>query len=103
MPAYRNLDETESFANLRKGSPVSLKQVLDPARIAAYSIPGAGGLAFNYAAAPVDEALIERLSDLAAEQELIPKYKALVRGEVMNTGEKRMVSTTSSAASSQAT
>jgi glucose-6-phosphate isomerase len=91
MPAYRNLDETESFAKLRKGSPVSLKQVLDPARIAAYSIPGAGGLAFNYAAAPVDEALIERLSDLAAEQELIPKYKALVRGEVMNTGEKRMV------------
>ncbi|HOV63077.1 MAG TPA: glucose-6-phosphate isomerase, partial [Spirochaetia bacterium] len=46
---------------------------------------------FNYAAAPVDEAVIERLSDLAAEQELIPKYKALVKGEVMNTGEKRMV------------
>ena len=56
-------------------------KVLDPERIAAYSIKGASGLQFNYAASPVDDRIISILSELAKEQELIPKYRSWLTGQ----------------------
>ena len=39
----------------------------------------------------MDERILSLLSDLAKEQQLLEKYRALLAGEVMNTGEKRKV------------
>jgi len=50
-----------------------------------------GGLTFNYGARPVDGRTIGLLKELAAEQQLAAKFRALVSGAVMNTGENRMV------------
>jgi glucose-6-phosphate isomerase len=50
-----------------------------------------GGLSFNWAASPVDEERLSALARLAAEMELVDKFRLLAQGEVMNTGEKRMV------------
>ncbi|MDA3831786.1 MAG: glucose-6-phosphate isomerase [Spirochaetales bacterium] len=88
---YRNLDETRSFSELQKISPVRLAAELTPERITSLSIPTAGELTFNYAASPVGEFHIPILQQLAQEQQVIEKYQALIDGEIMNTGESRMV------------
>jgi glucose-6-phosphate isomerase len=51
----------------------------------------AGGLSYNWAAKAADSAVIAALAALADEQELVDKYKALLNGETMNTGEGRRV------------
>ena len=60
-------------------------------RINEYCIPMGGNLKFNYAAKQVNAQILKTLSELAEEQQLVEKYKALLNGEVINTGEKRMV------------
>jgi glucose-6-phosphate isomerase len=95
MPAYTRLDQTESFKRLAALPEPSVPSLLDPARaaarIASCDLPMGGGLTYNWAASPVDEAVLEALAALAREQELIEKYRLLREGEAMNTGEKRMV------------
>ena len=51
----------------------------------------AEGLAYNYGAKQVDEDILEALSKLAEEAQLVEKYEALYNGEMINTGEKRLV------------
>jgi glucose-6-phosphate isomerase len=51
----------------------------------------AAGLKYSWAAKSVDGETVKLLQELAAEQELIAKYKALLDGEMMNMGEKRKV------------
>jgi glucose-6-phosphate isomerase len=51
----------------------------------------ASGLNYSWAAKIVDEKCVKLLQELADEQELIAKYKAVLDGEMMNTGEKRKV------------
>ena len=51
----------------------------------------AEGLVFNYAAKAVDDDILKALAKLAEEQELLDKFAALYNGEVVNTGEKRLV------------
>ena len=60
-------------------------------RVKNYSVPMAAGLSYNYAAKEVDDNVLAALSNLAKEAELSEKYEALLSGEVINTGEKRMV------------
>ena len=48
----------------------------------------AAGLAYNYAAKEVDETVLDALSKLADEAELIEKFQELYNGAVINTGEK---------------
>lgn len=60
-------------------------------RINEYCIPMGGNLKFNYAAKQVNAQILKTLSELAEEQQLVEKYEALLNGEVINTGEKRMV------------
>lgn len=91
MIQYRNLDECSSFAALASLPKVDVSRALTPERVVAYATQMPEGFAFCYAAAPVNEALIDAMQRLADVQELVEKYKALVGGEVMNTGEKRMV------------
>ncbi len=102
MPHYRDFDQSEAGRKILgrgaeaktrdRGQAVRAEPLrLDAERVGACEIRMGGGLSFNYAATPVDEALLELLGDLAREQELVEKLALLAKGEVMNTGEKRMV------------
>ena len=92
MLQFRNLDTSSAYKRLLSSkSEYSLAELLDPQRIDNYSIAIGGGLTFNYGARSVDGSVIGLLAELAAEQQLSEKYKALASGEIMNTGEKRMV------------
>ncbi|MGI6174372.1 MAG: glucose-6-phosphate isomerase [Christensenellales bacterium] len=95
MIAWKNLDQLDSFKALAESKPVCLKKALSDeggaCRVAKYSAPMAAGLAYNYAAKAVDDVLLEKLCALAEEAQLAEKYEALYNGEVINTGEKRLV------------
>ena len=91
-PNYRNLTETKAFQALKKLSqPAHLRDLLTEERVAAYSVPEGGGITYNFAAKRVNEDILKLFQDLADEQEAIAKYKAILDGEIMNTGEARMV------------
>jgi glucose-6-phosphate isomerase len=51
----------------------------------------AAGLSYNWAAKAADDPVLAALQSLADEQECIAKYEALLNGEVMNSGEGRLV------------
>lgn len=87
---YTDLDKTDAFRFLKKLMPYDVRKLTSD-RIAKYTIEEAGSLKFNYACLPVDETIIDQLQLLSDEQELIEKYKALLGGEIMNPGEKRLV------------
>ena len=96
MIAWKNLDTLSSFKNLQSlRGRVQLRDVLageaGARRVAEYSVPMGGGLQYNYAAKQVDETVLDALRELAREAQLNEKYAALYNGEVINTGEKRLV------------
>ncbi|MDD6311394.1 MAG: glucose-6-phosphate isomerase [Firmicutes bacterium] len=91
-----NSTELSSFNKLvGLKDQVVLKEVMSgengAERVRNYSAPMAGGLAYNYAAKQVDDAVIDALADFASEAQLLEKYEALYNGEMINTGEKRLV------------
>ena len=94
--SWNNLDKLESFKKLQslKGS-VSVAKELSGAegakRVAEYSIPMGAGLTYNYAAKQVNSQVLSVLKELASESQLLEKFEALYNGDVINTGEKRMV------------
>ena len=96
MITWANPDTLSSWKKLLslKGM-VSVAEELSSAdaakRIKDYSVPMAEGLTYNYAAKQVNEQILKTLSDLAEESQLLEKFEALYNGEVVNTGEKRMV------------
>jgi glucose-6-phosphate isomerase len=92
MPTYSDLDAAKAFRNLVSAPrPKPLPELLTPARVSACSIPMGGGLTYNFAAKLVDDAVVGLLADLAREQDLIAKYRVLLDGEEVNTGEGRKV------------
>ena len=95
MVTWKNLDAMDSYQELAKVTPVELTKVMTgesgAERVKKYSVPMAAGLAFNYASKQVDDKVLEVLAKLADETQLIEKFEALYNGEVINTGEKRMV------------
>ena len=88
---YKNLDKAEAFSVLLKEEKKDIKTILTSERVKKSEIKLGGGLKYNWAAMPVDGKIIKDYQKLADEMELIEKYKAILRGEVMNTGEKRLV------------
>ena len=95
MITWNNLDKLASFQELLDAKRVNLAEVMagenGAERVKKYSVPMAEGLAFNYGAKQVDDAVLEVLAKLAEEAQLTEKYEALYTGEVINTGEKRLV------------
>jgi len=91
MAEFKNLDATRAYAKLAGLDRPSVARLLDAARVVACDIPAGAGLVFNWAATGVDERVLEALADLAEEQELVEKFRLLAGGEIMNTGEGRMV------------
>jgi len=95
MINWKNLDTLTSFAELGGLRAAALPELLTgdegAARVKAYSVPMGEGLHFNYGARPVDDAVLAGLAKLADEAQLCEKYQALYNGEVINTGENRLV------------
>lgn len=90
---FRNLDRCIHYRMLKDlaGRELDRFQSLRAETVQASNIPIGGGLTFNYAARGVSGEGLALLEKLANEQELLPKYRALVSGELMNPGEKRRV------------
>ena len=95
MINWNNLDTVGSFKELSEVARVNLAEAMTgekgAERVKKYNSPMACGLTFNYAAKQVDDSVLEALAKLAKETELIEKFAALYNGEVVNTGEKRLV------------
>ena len=95
MLNWKNLDTLSSYAELQKVKAVNLKEVMTgengAARVKNYSVPMAEGMAYNYGAKAVDEDVLAALVKLASEAQLAEKYEDLYNGDVINTGEKRLV------------
>lgn len=96
MVSWNNLDTLKSFESLKAlRNSVNLVDVMSGSegakRVTAYTVPMAAGLAYNYAAKQVNETVLNALAELAKEAQLAEKYAALYNGEMMNTGEKRLV------------
>ncbi len=89
---YKNLDSTAAFQKLRElQKPKKLKELLNPARVEKFDIAAGAALRYNYAAKQVDESTLDLLQELADEQQIIGKFQQLYNGEIVNTGESRMV------------
>ena len=95
MVAWNNLDTLASYEALEKVEKVNLAEVMagenGAERVKKYSVPMAEGLVFNYAAKCVDDDVLAALVKLAEEAQLAEKFEALYNGEMINTGEKRLV------------
>ena len=96
MADWKNFDELQSYKKLQGlKNQVELKEVMSGAsgakRVADYCVPMSNGMVYNYASKQVDDTVIDALAELAAEAQLTDKYAALYNGEVINTGEKRLV------------
>lgn len=91
MVNFKNLDACDAFKALTKSGPVELKGALSPERIASSWIQQAAGLSYCYAFAPLDASVLAKLQALADEQQVVGKYRMLLDGALMNTGEGRMV------------
>jgi glucose-6-phosphate isomerase len=106
---YNDLDKTKGFETLwtlrdEKGALNDFKAYLSAELVKQRNVPlaepsaeaeGRGSppvrLIYNYAAKALDDDVVNALQALSDEQELIAKYRALLEGEVMNTGEGRKV------------
>lgn len=95
MITWNNLDTLTSYKELSDAEKVNLPEVMSgengAERVKNYSVPMAEGMAFNYAAKQVDDQVLAALKKLAEEAQLADKFKALYNGEMINTGEKRLV------------
>ena len=95
MISWNNLDTLSSYKELEKINKVSVKEVMSgeegAKRAKEYVVPMAEGMSYNYAAKAVNEEVLQGLEKLAKEAALTEKFEALYNGEVINTGEKRLV------------
>ena len=96
MIAWKNFDELNAYSELMKDTRmVQLAEVMSGEnganRVKTYNVPMGAGMVYNYAAKEVDEDILAKLAALAEEAQLVEKYEALYNGEVINTGEKRLV------------
>ena len=95
MVTWKNLDTLASYAELAAAAKVNLPEVMagenGAERVKKYTVPMGAGLNYNYAAKRVDDDVLAALAKLAEEAQLAEKYEALYNGEMINTGEKRLV------------
>ncbi len=95
MVAWKNFDELDSYQELSALKPVNLAEVMagenGAKRVKEDCVEMAAGLSYHYAAKQVDDETLASLAKLAKEAQLVEKYEALYNGEVINTGEKRLV------------
>ncbi len=93
---WNNLNTLSSFKELKEfKDSVSLAKALSGQagvkRVEEFSIPMSSSLTYNYAAKKVNRQIIAVFKKITKEAQLLEKFQALYNGEVINTGEKRMV------------
>lgn len=88
---YKNLDQTKAYNELLKLKKRPIKEILNAKRVKECTVALGGGLNYNWASEPIDDKILNALQHLSDEMDLIEKYKEILKGEVMNTGEKRSV------------
>jgi glucose-6-phosphate isomerase len=91
---YVDFDKTGAYGRLRAlagGKRYDFNALLNAERVRECLVPMAAGLNYSWAARGVDAPVLEALRSLAEEQELTGKYRALLDGELVNTGENRKV------------
>ena len=84
---FQNLNKTESYktlASLKKQTSLDVEECLKQVVNQRY-------YSFFYGTSFINDTILNKLQDLADEQELISKYEAILNGEIMNPSEKRMV------------
>lgn len=95
MANWKNLSELNSYENLKSVKKLNLRDAMTGEnggkRVRDYNVKMAGDMSFNYASREVDADILKSLQELANEAELTAKFEALYNGEVINTGEKRLV------------
>ena len=96
MIEWKNFDKLNSFKKLQGlKNQVELRTAMAGAngakRVAEYSVPMSNGMVYNFASKQVDDTVLDALAELAEETQLTEKFAALFNGEVINTGEKRLV------------
>jgi len=87
---WKNLDETKSFLRLMNMDR-QVDKNLSEDRTSKWKSDSGAGISFYYGASLLSSSHIDALGELADEQELLGKYRALLDGEIVNTGEKRRV------------
>lgn len=88
---YKNLTELSAYKELLELKAFDLRSGLNKERIENFQAPCGSSLKYSYAAMPVSEKHIEVFQKLSEQQQLIEKYKTLLKGERINTGENRAV------------
>ncbi len=88
---YSNIDHLGSFKKLKTLKPLNLHSSLTKKRVSSSSIEAGADLTYNWAAMPVGDEHLAVLQQLADEQQVIAKYRAILSGQIMNTGENRQV------------
>ena len=95
MIDWINMDKLSSYNKLLGLEKLNLACAMSgengAERVRNYSVKMAQGLDFNYGARAVNDEIIDALGELANETQLVEKYAALYNGEMINTGEKRLV------------
>lgn len=96
MVKWTNYDKLNSAKELKKLSDeVVVKDEMSgengAKRVKEYSVPMSSNLVYNYASKQVNDKVVDALAKLADEAELVDKFACLYNGEVVNTGEKRLV------------
>ena len=95
MITWKNMDTLASYEALKSARKVDLVRAMSgengAERVKGYTVPMGAGLKFNYGARPVDDNILNILAKFAEEQQMTEKFAALYNGEVINTGEKRLV------------
>lgn len=95
MISWNNLDKLTAYQELLEVGRVNLAEAMTgengAKRVKDYQVPMAAGLTYNYGAKQVDDQVLDSLAKLAQEAQLTQKYEALYNGEMINTGERRLV------------
>jgi glucose-6-phosphate isomerase len=91
MKQRTQLDTSTAWARLAQTRASELPTLLTGERIATHAVEAGGGLAYNWAAMPFEEEHLTLLQAFADELQLTQRYRSLVNGAIMNTGEQRMV------------
>ncbi len=85
----KNLNQCDSFRKLQELSPYSFGDFKEE-RIHSYDLEGAH-YHYNFSCKKVDDEILSALYSLSREQSLADNFNLLANGEIMNTGEQRMV------------
>ena len=95
MINWKNMDQLDSYKALLNVERINLAESMSgengAERVRKYTAPMGEGMDFNYGARPVDDKILSALAAFAEEAQLAEKFEALYNGEVINTGEKRLV------------